>query len=155
VSEPTTGSDTTQLKTMAVRKGDKYIVNGQKVWISRAEHSDLMLLIARTTPLEQVKKRSEGLSVLLVDMTAAIGRGITIRQSDDDESCDYQLHRRRIARRKPDRRRRRGFKYLLDGLNANGSSLPQNALRRPLVYRATRAKGVSCSDVDRQNQGFI
>src|SRR5262245_56062291 len=67
VSEPTTGSDTTQLKTMAVRKGDKYIVNGQKVWISRAEHSDLMLLIARTTPLEQVKKRSEGLSALLVD----------------------------------------------------------------------------------------
>src|SRR5256885_12204211 len=79
VSEPTTGSDTTQLKTTAVRKGDKYIVNGQKVWISRAEHSDLMLMIARTTAVEHVKKRSEGLSVLLVEMQQAIGRGLTIR----------------------------------------------------------------------------
>src|SRR5436853_1900508 len=67
VSEPTTGSDTTQLKTLATRKGDKYIVKGQKIWISRAEHSDLMLLLARTTPVEQVRKRTEGLSILLVD----------------------------------------------------------------------------------------
>src|SRR5437867_4819895 len=75
VTEPTTGSDTTQLRTMAVRKGDKYVVNGQKIWISRAEHSDLMLLIARTTPVERVRKRSEGLSVLLVDMRDAVGHG--------------------------------------------------------------------------------
>src|SRR6478736_7790786 len=71
VSEPTTGSDTTQMKTFARRVGDKYIVKGQKIWISRAEHSDMMLLVARTTPVEQVKTRSEGLSVLLVDLHRA------------------------------------------------------------------------------------
>src|SRR5579863_2804076 len=79
VSEPTTGSDTTQIKTLATRQGDKYIVKGQKIWISRAEHSDLMLLIARTTPRDQVKKRTEGLSVLLVNLRQAAGHGLTIR----------------------------------------------------------------------------
>jgi acyl-CoA dehydrogenase len=79
VSEPTTGSDTTQLKTMAIRKGDAYVVRGQKIWISRAEHSDLLLLIARTTPIDQVKKRTEGLSVFLVDMRQAVGHGLTAR----------------------------------------------------------------------------
>src|SRR5437016_3457583 len=78
VSEPTTGSDTTRLKTMAVRKGDRYIVKGQKIWISRAEHSDLMLLLARTTPLEEVKKRTEGLSTILVDLRKSLGHGLTI-----------------------------------------------------------------------------
>jgi acyl-CoA dehydrogenase len=79
VTEPSTGSDTTQLMTRAVRHGDHYLVNGQKVFISRAEHSDLLLLLVRTTPIEQVKKRSDGLSVLLVDLRQAIGRGITVR----------------------------------------------------------------------------
>src|SRR4029077_8636577 len=79
VTEPTTGSDTTQLKTTATRKGDSYIIRGQKVWISRAEHSDLMLLVVRTTPIEQVKKRTDGLSVLLVDLRTAVGHGLTIR----------------------------------------------------------------------------
>src|SRR5713101_2539692 len=79
VSEPTTGSDTTRIKTMAARKGDQYVIKGQKIWISRAEHSDLMLLVARTTPLEQVKKRTESLSVLLVDLRQAAGHGLTIR----------------------------------------------------------------------------
>src|SRR3954453_21781861 len=79
VTEPTTGSDTTQLKTTAVRKGDRYVIRGQKIWISRAEHSDLLLLIARTTPLAEVKKRTEGLLVLLVDMRQALGHGLTIR----------------------------------------------------------------------------
>src|SRR5216117_3781756 len=79
VTEPTTGSDTTQLKTTATRQGDRYVIRGQKVWISRAEHSDLMLLVVRTTPIEAVKKRTEGLSVLLVDMRHAIGHGLTIR----------------------------------------------------------------------------
>src|SRR6185295_363663 len=73
VSEPTTGSDTTQLKTTATRKGDRYVIRGQKVWISRAEHSDLLLLIARTTPIDQIKKRTDGLSMFLVDMREAIG----------------------------------------------------------------------------------
>src|SRR6185503_9208672 len=79
VSEPTTGSDTTQLKTTATRKGDTYVIRGQKVWISRAEHSDLLLLVVRTTPVEQVHKRTEGLSILLVDLRGAVGRGLTIR----------------------------------------------------------------------------
>src|ERR1051326_5187866 len=79
VTEPTTGSDTTQLKTTATRKGGVYIVRGQKVWISRAEHSDLLLLVVRTTPIEQVQKRTEGLSILLVDLRTAVGRGLTIR----------------------------------------------------------------------------
>src|SRR4029078_3328053 len=73
VSEPTTGSDTTQLKTTATRQGDVYVVRGQKIWISRAEHSDLLLLIVRTTPQSEVKKRTDGLSVLLVDMRQAVG----------------------------------------------------------------------------------
>lgn len=79
VTEPTSGTDTTQLKTRAVRDGDHYVINGQKVWTSRALHSDLMLLLARTTPLNQVKKRTEGLSVFLIDMREAQGQGMTIR----------------------------------------------------------------------------
>ena len=79
VTEPTTGSDTTQLKTTATRKGDCYVIRGQKVWISRAEHSDLLLLVVRTTPVEQVKKRTDGLSVLLIDLREAVGKGLTIR----------------------------------------------------------------------------
>ena len=79
VTEAASGSDTTRLKTMAVRRGDKYVVNGQKVFISRVEHSDLMLLLARTTPAEQVAKRTEGLSVFLVDLREAVGHGLTVR----------------------------------------------------------------------------
>src|SRR5260221_13629196 len=79
VTEPTTGSDTTQMKTTATRTGDRYVIRGQKVWISRAEHSDLLLLVVRTTPVDQVKKRTDGLSVLLVDLRTAAGRGLTIR----------------------------------------------------------------------------
>lgn len=79
VTEPTTGADTTRIKTVAVRKGDRYIINGQKVWISRVQHSDLMILLARTTPLDQVKKKSEGMSIFLVDLKQAIGRGMSVR----------------------------------------------------------------------------
>src|SRR5690606_5147442 len=76
---PTTGTDTTRLKTRAVRDGDEYVINGQKIWTSRALYSDLMLLLARTTPLDQVARRTEGLSVFLVDMRQAVGNGMTIR----------------------------------------------------------------------------
>jgi acyl-CoA dehydrogenase len=79
VTEPTTGTDTTKLKTVAVRKGDRFVVNGQKVWTSRLQHSDLMILLARTTPLDRVKKKSDGLSVFLVDLQASIGKGMTVR----------------------------------------------------------------------------
>ena len=79
VTEPTAGTDTSSIRTTAVRKGDKYVVNGQKVWTSRAEHSDLMLLLARTTARDEVAKKTEGMSVFLVDMRAALGHGLTIR----------------------------------------------------------------------------
>ena len=82
VTEPTTGSDTTQLKTRAVKDGDHYIANGQKVWTSRALHSDLMLLLARTTPADEVKRRSDGISVFLVDLREAVGNGVEIRKLD-------------------------------------------------------------------------
>jgi len=79
VTEPTTGTDTTNLKTTARKQGDRYIVNGQKVWISRIQHSDLMILLARTTPLSEVKRKSEGMSIFLVDLKRAIGHGMTVR----------------------------------------------------------------------------
>ena len=79
VTEPTTGTDTTQLKTTAVRKNDRYVVNGQKVWISRIQHSDLMILLARTTPLSEVTKKSEGMSIFMVDLKQAIGHGMTVK----------------------------------------------------------------------------
>src|SRR5690554_1275112 len=76
VTEPTTGTDTTQLKTTAVRKGDRYVINGQKVWISRIHHSDLMILLARTTPLDQVTRKTEGMSIFIVDLRDALGNGL-------------------------------------------------------------------------------
>jgi acyl-CoA dehydrogenase len=79
VTEPTTGTDTTKIKTTAVKKGDRYVVNGQKVWISRIQHSDLMILLARTTPLAEVKKKSEGMSIFIVDLREAVGKGLTVR----------------------------------------------------------------------------
>ena len=79
VTEPTTGTDTTRIKTTAVKKGDRYVINGQKVWISRVQHSDLMILLARTTPLDQVTKKSEGMSIFIVDLHEAVKKGMTIR----------------------------------------------------------------------------
>src|SRR5262249_51850777 len=79
VTEPSTGTDTKKIKTTAVKKGDRYVVNGQKVWISRIQHSDLMILLARTTPLAEVKKKSEGMSIFIVDLRKAIGHGLTVR----------------------------------------------------------------------------
>jgi acyl-CoA dehydrogenase len=121
VSEPTTGSDTTQMKTFARRASDKYVVQGQKIWISRAEHSDLMLLVARTTPLEHVKKRSEGLSVLLVDLREARTHGLTIRPirtmmnhaTTEIFFDDVEVPVENLIGEEG-----QGFRYLLDGLNA-------------------------------------
>ena len=121
VTEPTTGTDTTQLKTMAVRDGDRYIVNGQKVWISRAEHSDLMLLIARTTPLEEVKKKTEGLSVFLVDLRTAVGNGVTIRPLRammNHATTEVFFDNLAVPAENRVGEEGRGFRYLIDGLNA-------------------------------------
>ena len=120
VTEPTTGTDTTQLKTMAVRDGDRYIVNGQKVWISRAEYSDLMLLIARTTPLEEVKKKTEGLSVFLVDLRTAVGNGLTIRPLRtmmNHATTEVFFDNLAVPVSSLVGEEGRGFRYLIDGLN--------------------------------------
>ena len=121
VSEPTTGSDTTQLKTLATRKGDTYVVRGQKVWISRAEHSDLLLLVVRTTPIEQVNKRTEGLSMLLVDMRGAIGHGLTIRPIRtmmNHATTELFFDDLEVPVEARVGEEGKGFRYLIDGLNA-------------------------------------
>jgi acyl-CoA dehydrogenase len=121
VSEPTTGSDTTQLKTTAARRGDRYVVRGQKIWISRAEHSDLLLLVARTTPIEQVQKRTEGLSILLVDMRQAVGHGLTIRPIRtmmNHATTELFFDDLEVPADALVGEEGRGFRYLLDGLNA-------------------------------------
>ena len=121
VTEPTTGTDTTSLKTVAVRKGDKYVVNGQKVWISRVQHSDLMILLARTTPLDKVKKRSEGMSIFLVDLRDAIGHGLTvapIANMVNHETNELFIDNLEVPAENLIGEEGKGFKYILDGLNA-------------------------------------
>ena len=121
VSEPTTGSDTTQMKTMAVRKGNSFVVRGQKVWISRAEHSDLLLLVCRTTPADQVKKRGEGLSILLVDLRKAVGHGLTIRPIRtmmNHATTELFFDDLEVPASALVGEEGQGFRYLLDGLNA-------------------------------------
>lgn len=121
VTEPNTGSDTTQLRTSAVRQGDKYVVNGQKVFISRTEHSDLMLLLVRTTPIDQVQKRTEGLSVLLVDLKEAVGNGITIRPIRtmmNHATTELFIDNLQVPVENLIGEEGKGFKYILDGMNA-------------------------------------
>src|SRR3984893_8919144 len=121
VTEPTTGSDTTKLKTTAVRKGDRYVVNGQKVWISRIQHSDLMILLARTTPIDQVAKKSEGMSIFLVDLHQAIGKGMTVRPIPNmvnHETNELFFDNLEIPAENLIGEEGKGFKYILDGLNA-------------------------------------
>jgi acyl-CoA dehydrogenase len=121
VTEPTTGSDTTQLKTTATRAGDRYIVRGQKVWISRAEHSDLLLLVVRTTPVEEVKKRTDGLSILLVDLREAVGHGLTIRPIRtmmNHATTELFFDDLAVPTDALVGEEGKGFRYLLDGLNA-------------------------------------
>ena len=121
VTEPTTGSDTTKLKTTAVLKGDRYVVNGQKVWTSRLQHSDYMLLLARTTPLAEVKKKSEGLSVFLVDLRSEIGKTITvrpIRNMVNHETNEIFIDQLEIPVENRIGEEGKGLKYILDGLNA-------------------------------------
>jgi acyl-CoA dehydrogenase len=121
VTEPTSGTDTLSLATTAVRDGDAYVVNGQKVWTSRAEHSDLMLLLARTTPKDQVKKRSEGLSVFLVHLKDAIGKGVTIqpiRAMINHATTEVFFDDLRIPADSLIGEADKGFRYILDGMNA-------------------------------------
>jgi acyl-CoA dehydrogenase len=121
VTEPTTGTDTTQLKTTAVRKDGRYIVNGQKVWISRVQHSDMMILLARTTPLAELKKKSEGLSCFLVDLRTSIGNGLAVRPIPNmvnHETNELFFDNLEIPEENLIGEEGKGFKYILEGLNA-------------------------------------
>jgi acyl-CoA dehydrogenase len=121
VTEPTSGTDTTKLKTWAVREGDDYIINGQKIWTSRALYSDLMLLLARTTPLEDVKKKSEGLSVFLVDMRKAVGNGMTIRPIKamiNHNTTEVFFDNLRIPADSLVGQENQGLRCIMDGMNA-------------------------------------
>jgi acyl-CoA dehydrogenase len=121
VTEPTTGTDTTKTRTTAVRNGDRYIVNGQKVWISRIQHSDLMLLLARTTPLPEVKKKTEGMSIFLVDLRGADRKGMTVRpirnmvnhETNEVFFEDFEVPAGNLIGQEG-----LGFRYILDGMNA-------------------------------------
>ena len=121
VTEPTTGTDTTKIKTTAERKGDKYVINGQKVWISRIQHSELMILLARTTPLADVKKKADGLSIFLVDLKKAIGNGLDvhpIRNMVNHETNQLFFDNLEIPAENLIGEEGKGFRYILDGLNA-------------------------------------
>jgi len=122
VTEPTSGTDTLSLRTVAEKKGnDRYLVNGQKVWTSRAEHSDLMLLLARTTPKDQVKKRTEGLSVFVVDMREALGNGLTvkpIRTMINHSTTEVFFDDLEVPAENMIGEEGKGLKYILDGMNA-------------------------------------
>ena len=121
VTEPTNGTDTTRLKTTAVKKGDRYVVNGQKVWISRIQHSDLMVLLARTTPIDQVAKKSEGMSIFLVDIREAMGKGMEvrpIRNMVNHETNEVFFDHLEVPEENLIGDEGGGFKYILDGLNA-------------------------------------
>jgi acyl-CoA dehydrogenase len=121
VTEPTTGTDTTKTKTVAVRRGDTYVVNGQKVWMSRALHSDLMILLARTTPLAEVSRKTEGMSLFIVDIKAALGNGLTLRsirnmvnhETSEAFFADLEVPASCLIGEEG-----KGFRYILDGLNA-------------------------------------
>jgi len=121
VTEPSTGTDTTRLKTTAERRDGRYVVNGQKVWISRVQHSDMMILLARTTPLADVKKKSEGLSCFLVDLRTAIGRGLSVRPISNmvnHETNELFFDNLEIPAENLIGEEGQGFKYILEGLNA-------------------------------------
>jgi acyl-CoA dehydrogenase len=121
VTEPTTGTDTTKIKTTAVRRGDRYVVNGQKVWISRIQHSDLMILLARTTPLSDVQRKSEGMSIFIVDLREAIGHGLSVQpimNMVNHETNELFFDNLEIPAENLIGEEGKGFKYILDGLNA-------------------------------------
>jgi len=121
VTEPTTGTDTTKLKTTAVRKGDRYVINGQKVWISRVQHSDLIVLLARTTPLAEVQHKSDGLSVFLVDVHEAMGKGLSLRSilnMVNHETNELFFENLELPAENLIGEEGKGFRYILDGLNA-------------------------------------
>ena len=144
VTEPSTGSDTTKLKTRALRDGDSYLVNGQKIWTSRALQSDLMLLLARTTPLDSVTKKTEGLSVFIVDMKAALAAGTLeirpIKALVNHNTTEVFFTNLRIPAENLIGEEGRGFRYILDGMNAERILIASECIGdgRWFIERATR-----------------
>ena len=143
VTEPTAGTDTTSIRTTAVRRGDKYVVNGQKVLTSRAEHSDLMLLLARTSPRDEVAKKTEGMSVFLVDMRAALGHGLAIRPIRamiNHSTTEVFFDHMEVPAENLIGEEGRGFRYILDGMNAERILIAAEAIGdgRWFIDRATR-----------------
>jgi acyl-CoA dehydrogenase len=143
VTEPTTGTDTTKLKTTAVRKDDRYVINGQKVWISRVQHSDLMILLARTTPLAEVCKKSEGMSIFIVDVKEALSRGMTARPIPNmvnHETNELFFDNLEIPAENLIGAEGQGFRYILDGLNAERTLIAAECIGDGywFIERATR-----------------
>lgn len=143
VSEPTSGTETLALKTTARRSGDEYIVNGQKIWTSRAEHSDLMLLLARTTPREQAVKKTDGLSVFLVDMKAALGNGLSISPIEtmmNHNTTEVFFDNVRVPAANLIGEEGQGFKYILSGMNAERLLIAAECIgdAKWFINRATR-----------------
>ena len=143
VTEPTTGSDTTKLKTTAVRKEDRYVINGQKVWISRVQHSDLMILLARTTPLAEVRRKSEGMSIFIVDVQEALARGMTIRPIPNmvnHETNELFFDNLEVPAQNLIGEEGQGFRYILDGLNAERTLIAAECIGDGywFIERATR-----------------
>jgi len=143
VTEPGAGTDTTSLRTVAVKKGDRWVVNGQKVWISRVQHSDLMILLARTTPLASVAKKSEGLSIFVVDLRESIGRGLAVRpiaNMVNHETNELFFDHLEIPAEHLIGHEGQGFRYLLDGLNAERTLIAAECIGdgRWFVDRVTR-----------------
>jgi acyl-CoA dehydrogenase len=143
VTEPGTGSDTTQLQTTAVRRDGRWVVNGQKVWTSRVQHSDLMILLARTTPRDQVARRSEGLSCFIVDLKQAVGCGLTVRpilNMVNHETNELYFDNLEIPDDSLLGEQDHGFKVLLDGLNAERALIAAECIGdgRWFIERATR-----------------
>ena len=160
VTEPTTGTDTTKLKTRAVRDGDSYVINGQKVWTSRALHSDLMLLLARTTPQEEVKKKSEGLSVFLIDIRSSLGNGMQIQPLKamvNHHATEVFFDNLRIPADTLIGDEGKGLKYILDGMNAERILVSSEAIGDARWFTKTSVAYVNGRRVfDRpigQNQG--
>jgi acyl-CoA dehydrogenase len=143
VTEPEAGTDTTQLTTTAVRDGDDYVINGRKIYISRVQHSDYMILLARTTPLEEVKRKSEGLSIFFFDLHEAIGKGLTVkprRVMINNETNELHFEDLRIPASALIGQEGRGFRYILDGMNAERILIAAECIGngRWFVDRATR-----------------
>jgi acyl-CoA dehydrogenase len=143
VTEPEAGTDTTSITTTAVRQDNRYVVNGRKIYISRVQHSDLMILLARTTPLDRVKKKSEGLSVFLVDLRAALGHGLTmklIRVMINNETNELLFDRVEVPAENLIGEEGHGFRYILDGMNAERILIAAECIGdgRWFVERATQ-----------------